>query len=66
MWVFCLYVCLSTHAWCRGGGEPSYGCWELNLGSLQQQELLTTESSTIKKTKKQKNKKQKNKKPTLL
>jgi hypothetical protein len=56
MWVFCLCLCLCTTELEEGiespgtgftdGCEPSFGCWELNLGPLEEQPVsLTTELS---------------------
>lgn len=58
IWVLaCMYVCALHSAWCpqkskhdvglpgtevTKGCELPYGCWEVNLGSLQEQHVLLT------------------------
>ena len=46
LWVNC--CCLQTHMkWVTDGFDPSCGCWELNLGPLEEQPAFLTPESTL-------------------
>lgn len=61
--IFCLHnVCLHMQAWCpqwqeeaagalgigvTDGCEPPHGCWELNLGPLEEQSVLSPAETSL-------------------